>query len=353
MVGDFIVNKTDPILITGAGGFVGVQVTASLLSQGYKNLRCFVRPSTNLKRLESIIKLYDDARIEILKGNLLVRKDCERATTGVALAYHLAAGRGKSFAGCYLDSAVTTRNLLDSLISNTGLKMFVNVSSFAVYSNWNVASGELLDENCPIEREYMKRFDAYAYGKIKQDDMVIQYGLERGIPYTILRPGIVFGPGRSGSISGRSGIETFGFFVKIRGRNKTPLTYLDNCADAIVRAGLVKSAIGQVFNVVDDDIPTGTELIRLLKKNVKPFFSLTLPYHVYYLFCWLWEKYAVLSKGQLPLTINRRSCSAYYKGNEYSNDKLKRLLSWKPEISMPEGLQRYFNYLRSTKENTK
>lgn len=351
MMDDSTVSKCDPILITGAGGFVGAKVTASLLSKGFTNLRCFVRPSTNLKRLESMLDENTRSCIRIIKGNLLVRDDCAKAADGISLVYHLAAGRGKSFSGCFLDSAVATRNLLDAVSGNQSFKRFVNVSSFAVYTNWNIPPGGLLDENCQIDREYMVRFDAYAFGKIKQDDLVIQYGKDRGIPYAILRPGIVFGPGRGGQITGRSGTDTFGFFIKIRGKNQIPLTYIDNCADAIVLAGLVKGVDYEVFNIVDDDLPQSNKLLGLLRKKVKPFFSIPVPYHVFYLFCYFWEKYSKWSKGQLPPAFNRRSCSAYFKGNTFSNEKLKRLLNWKPEISMHDALENYFVYLRNKEEN--
>ena len=103
MIQNSILKSEELILITGASGFVGTQVVSCLLSYGYNNLRCFVRPSSNLERLDSIIKLHKTANIELIKGNLLIQKDCERAINGAELVYHLAAGRGKSFAGCFLD----------------------------------------------------------------------------------------------------------------------------------------------------------------------------------------------------------------------------------------------------------
>ena len=75
------------------------------------------------------------------------------------------------------------------------------------------------------------------------------------LPYVIIRPGAVFGPGKS-AITGRVGINTFGFFIHLGGGNVLPLTYVDNCAEAIVMAGIKPGIEGEVFNVVDDDLPT-------------------------------------------------------------------------------------------------
>jgi len=335
------------ILVTGAKGFVGTVLVDALLKNGFTNLRCFARPGGENGRLIEQKKKYPSANIEIIKGNLQVPQDCIRAAQGVSVVYHLAAGTGKSFPGCFLDSAVATRNLLDALIGNKNLKRFVNVGSFSVYTNFKMRRGALLDETCPIDRDYMERFDAYAFGKIKQDDIVIQYGKERGVPYTILRPGVVFGPGRGGSILGRSGVDTFGFFMHITGRYKIPLTYVDNCADAIMQAGFTEGIDGEVFNIVDDDLPSSRALVKAVKQNLGYFFSIRVPYHVFYAFCVLWEKYATWSQGQLPPVFNRRMCAAYHKGNKYSNEKLKHMLGWKPEVPMMEALKRYFEYMKS------
>lgn len=345
MIENGIVPNTAPILITGANGFVGAKVVDCLLSHGYSNLRCFVRPAGNYSRLDGILASHTTKGAEIIQGNLLVREDCDRAARDVKLVYHLAAGTGKTFAGCFLDSVVATRNLLDSLIKYGSLERFVTIGSFAEYSNMHIRRHGLLDENTPIEREHMLRYAPYAFGKIEQNELVFRYGKEHGIRYVILRPGVVFGPGKT-ALTGRVGIDTFGFFIHLGGRNKIPLTYVDNCADAIVRAGLTKGVDGEIFNVVDDDLPSSRKLLRLYKKNVRKFFSISIPYRVFYWVCCLWERYSISSKGQLPPAFNKRSCASSWKGNKYTNEKMKRLLNWSPVVGMKEALDRYFNYCR-------
>jgi ribulose-5-phosphate 4-epimerase/fuculose-1-phosphate aldolase len=43
-----IAGPDDPILITGAAGFIGSRVVQDLLDRGFRNLRCFARPSSDL-----------------------------------------------------------------------------------------------------------------------------------------------------------------------------------------------------------------------------------------------------------------------------------------------------------------
>src|SRR5262245_41936282 len=87
-----MVDSGDPILITGSNGVIGSKVVETLLSYGFKNLRCFVRPSSNLATLNNIIGRSDKSSVEVIQGNLLSTEHCRRATDGAAVIFHLAAG---------------------------------------------------------------------------------------------------------------------------------------------------------------------------------------------------------------------------------------------------------------------
>jgi nucleoside-diphosphate-sugar epimerase len=332
-------------LVTGSNGFIGSRVIKNLLDYGVTNIRCFVRPSSNLSSLKKIIGNRDNHNIQILEGNLLNPNDCASAITGASVVYHLAAGMDNSFAGCFINSVLTTRNLLNASLTAKTLKRFVNVSSFAVYSNMNMSRGALLDETTPLENFPSQRHDAYGYAKLKQEQLVEEYYLKFNIPFTTVRPGAVFGPGKS-QLTGRVGINTFGIFLHLGGSNQIPFTYVDNCAEAIVLAGLVKGVEGQVFNVVDDDVPTSKDFLSRYKKEAGGFRSISLPYFLTYLLCTLWESYSKWSKGQLPPRFNRRQCAAEWKGNRYSNAKIKKMVGWRPKISFSDACQFYFNEVK-------
>src|SRR5262245_51515484 len=134
---NLIIGPDDPILITGATGFIGSRVVKNLLDRGFHQLVCFVRSNGDTSRLEAIVsRRRAKARIRVLEGNLLSREDCVTATRSVAVIYHLAAGGGgKSFPDAFMNSVVTTRNLLEASVHDQSLKRFVNISSLAVYSN--------------------------------------------------------------------------------------------------------------------------------------------------------------------------------------------------------------------------
>ena len=342
----WILEPTAPVLVTGAAGFVGSRVVAALLRSGFERVVANVRSSSDLSSLQGSIPAAQAHRCEIIEANLLSREQCRHLTADVELVYHLVAGRGKSFPGCFQGSVITTRNLLDALLEHKRLRRFVNVSSFAVYSGFLTKRSAVWDETCPLEDNLGELHDAYAYGKRRQDDLLQDYHDRFGVPFTTVRPGIVFGPGKK-AIPGFVGIDTFGFFMHLGGGGRLPLTYVDNCAEAIVLAGLVKGMEGEAFNVVDDELPTSRDFLRAYKRQVRWFWSVPVPYPAAYALCAWWESYAKRSNGQLPPLFNRRMCAFAWKGHRYSNRKLKERLGWQCGVSMAEALNRYFAFQKN------
>ena len=342
-----IAGANDRILVTGAAGFIGVRVVQNLLNRGFRAIRCLVRPSSDLRRLQAVLsECGATQQVEITTGNLVSREDTLAAARGAVVVYHLAAGTGsKSFPDAYLNSVVTTRNLMDAALQHGCLRRLVSLSSFSVYSNQPDRRSGILDESSPVEPNPQSRAEAYCYAKVKQDALVMEYGARHNLPYVLLRPGIVYGPGKR-FIPGRVGIGSFGLFLHTGGSNRIPFTFMDNCAEAIVLAGLVPGVEGQVFNVVDDDLPTSRQFLRAYKQRVRSFRSVYLPKWMSYLFCLCWEKYSRWSHEQLPPVFTRREWRASWKSATYPNDKLKQRLGWAPRVSTAEGLKLFFESCR-------
>jgi nucleoside-diphosphate-sugar epimerase len=344
---DRLISSDAQILVTGAGGFIGKRVVGSLIERGFRKIRCLARPPGSRVRMDKLLGTPSDGtRVEIFEGNLLSREDCIKICKDAQVIYHLAAGRGvKSFPDAYANSVITTRNLLDACLKHGCLKRLVNVSSFAVYTNRDKSRARVLDESCAVERCPALRGAPYCFAKVKQEEMISEYGRKWNLPYVNIRPGVVYGPGNE-QIHGRVGIGTFGLFLHLGGSNKLPLTYVVNCAEAIVLAGIVKGIDGEVFNVVDDDLPSSRTFLRLYKKRVRKFPSIYVPGFLSYLLCLMWEKYSAWSESQLPNAFNRRVWHSTWKKTLYTNEKLKNQLGWRQKVPTSEGLRRYFESCR-------
>ncbi len=351
MNSEYIVSLDERILVTGSNGFIGTKVVEKLLEYGFTSLRCFVRSSSYLGVLKDVFAKFNAGKnIEVVTGDLLSRNDCQKAAEGISIIYHLAAGVEKSFAGAFMNSALATRNLMDAFLQFGKPKRFVNVSSFAVYSNLTLKRGAVLDETCPLEDAPQERFDPYGFGKLKQEELVKEYGSKYELPYVIVRPGYVFGPGKR-ELSGRVGNSTFGLFVQVSGAQSLPLTFVDNCAEAIVLAGLRAGIGGEVFNVVDDQLVTGRKFLKAYKQKIKSLRSIRIPYFAGYALCSLWEHYSHWSNGQFPPAFNRRRCSAEWKSQSYSNKKLKERVGWRPRVPMNEAMAAFLAQFDSNRND--
>jgi nucleoside-diphosphate-sugar epimerase len=340
-----IIGRDEVILITGANGFIGSRVLERLVECGYKNLRCFIHQDSDPGSLERFAQKHGDASIEIFPGDLVTKRECKKAVKNAALILHLAAGFGKSFPLIQRDTVIGTRNILNAAAQAQQVKRFLNVSSFTVYSTRKLKKGAVLDENCEIYDRPEVKGEAYCIGKVRQEELVVKYNQEHQIPYVVVRPGYVYGPGKS-EISGRIGITRGNTFFHLGGSNTIPFSYVDNCADAIVLAGLVEGVDGQAFNVVDDDAPKSSAFLELYKENVKPLRSINVPKALSYLLCALWGFASRMSGGRLPLTFNLYRWSDDWKGLRYSNEKIKRELGWEQRVSFEEGSRRCFEFWR-------
>jgi len=334
------------VLVTGANGFVGSALVRRLLAHGEEHVRCLVRPGSDTSKLDGLVAAHRDV-VEIISGTLNRREDCVRALSGgVEVLYHLAASPGGAPADMFLNSVVGTKNLLEALVEvDVGIKV-VYCSSFSVYGVADLPRGATVDEETPLEPHPEER-DMYSQSKLRQEQLVREYQAEHGFPLTVLRPGTVYGPG-GGLISGRVGLELFGVFLHLGRGNALPLTYVDNCAEALVVAGKSDDAVGETFNVVDDDTVSSRQFLRRYRKQVKRVPVVPMPYVATQLMSRMVKWYSTYSKGQLPAIFTPYKTASMWKGNRFDNSKLKRL-GWTQVVSTEEGLARHFDYAGGTR----
>ncbi len=295
------------VLVTGAGGFLGVHVVERLLAHGYTDIRCFLREPGKAQRLLELSKSYPEAQLEIVYGNLRSKSDCANAVAGVSLMFHLAAGMKGPPAELFTDSVVVSRNLLEALEARDDLPIektrVVLVSSFGVYGVVQLGRGARIDEQTPLEAHPELR-DTYSYSKARQEQLFWDLQRRAGFELVVLRPGVIYGPG-GGHFSTRVGLQVGPVFFHLGGSNLLPLAYVDNCAEAIVVAGGHPDSAGQVYNVHDDELLTASRYLREYKRHVKRIRSIRLPYFATRLLAWSLE--TIPSPFARPVTRNHHS----------------------------------------------
>jgi nucleoside-diphosphate-sugar epimerase len=329
--------------VTGSTGFLGRRLVPALLRQAAE-VSCLVRPSSDLGVFHERQEGDTGQRPEIKVTNLSDVNRCADALAGCDVLYHLAAELRGAPAVLFLNNVIGTRRLLEAA-RQAGVARIVLVSSLGVYGTSQLRPGDVLDESCPLDPKPHQR-DAYSYSKIVQEEVAWEAHKAGAASLVVVRPGVIYGPGRD-CISARIGLRVGSFLIRMGGRQQLPYIFVDNCADGVLRAGIAAGVEGKAFNLVDDGLLTGRELLAQYRAVIGPIRSVAVPHSAIDPLSGLCEWYHQRSRGQLPAVLTRYKSAAQWKPLCYSNTRAKEALGWKPEISSSEGLSRTLAWLRA------
>jgi dihydroflavonol-4-reductase len=332
-------------VVTGAAGFLGREIVRSLARHGAERVRCLVRPGTAPERLR-----FDGtagARVEVVPCRLEDPAALREALSGARVLYHAAAGK-KGAPAALVQSAVVASEHVFRAALEAGVGRVVLVSSFGVLGVAGLPRNAVVDEATPLEPRPEAR-DPYSFAKQRQEALAWRWAREEGLPLAVVRPGFVFGPGQE-ILGSRVGLELLGLFLHLGGANPVPLTYVENCADAVVLAGTAPGAGGRALHLVDDDLPTSAELLRRYRREVRPLRVVPIPYPALRLLARLNAWYSARTEDHLPAVFTPYKVASTWKRQRFSNAAAKEALGWSPRVPMAEALDRTFAALAPRRE---
>jgi UDP-glucose 4-epimerase len=274
----------------------------------------------------------------VFRGDLLAPEGLPAALDGVDLVVHLAAAVIAPDAVHYQQTLGGTERLVQAMAGGP-VRRILLVGSMSVY-DWQ-ATRRVLDESSPLEvRPYPR--GAYAAAKLWQERILQRAAGRHGWQLTIVRPGVIWGPGNealfmAGWLGGR-------VHVVLGPRRRLPLTYIDNCAAALVAAA-ENPEPPPVLNIVDDDSITAWRYLgEHLRRRGLPGVRAPLPFRVLWLAAALakWTSRLLFGPdGKLPsMLIPCRL--AVFKPLRFSNRLARERLGWRPEVPLEEALRRTF-----------
>ena len=325
------------VLITGASGFLGKAVVRAAIAEGHEVV-ALVRPAGNIDMLEW------PSNVHIVRGDLRQIEQWATELDGVEAVVHLAAATGGDLPTQFSGTVVATENLLNRLPMKA-LRKLVHISSFSVYDYASIGFGRTLEESTPVEPRPENR-DAYTTTKIVQERLVKEACEAAGTPLVIIRPGAIVGRGKDWGFGRVTSLGGFDLIFSPGAR--FPMTYVDNCAEAIVRALDAPVASGSIFNIVDDNLPTYGRYHRLGRrsgaKGVKralylPWFGVTL----------LGGAVSILNRvgfngrAKLPEMLDLQRQRVRWRPLRYSNRAAKEHLGWSPRVPLAEAIARIAN----------
>lgn len=234
------------VLVTGATGFMGASLAASLLASGAQ-VRVLARTPAKGRRL-------GDRGAQVVVGDIADPAAVSAAVDGAEVVYHLAGqllAPGVPAAVYQRVNIDGTRVLLDCCRKAPGVRRFVHCSSTGVLG---VTGDRPADEEAPI-------CPTNIYEATKAEaELLVREAWRDGFPAVIARPGLVYGPGDLHLLPFFQAILR-GWFRPV-GRRKVWLhpIYIEDMTEALVRCGQRDVAIGECFHLAGFEPAHTTQL---------------------------------------------------------------------------------------------
>ena len=174
---------TDPILLTGATGFIGGHLARRLAADGLP-LRALVRPTSDRAELERL-------GIELVLGDVTDWRDVCTAVDGCQRVVHLANvySMWEPDPSIYRRVNVEGTRRVAQAAAEAGVDLFLHVSSVVVFGR---------PDEVPFHERSApgpERFSEYARTKFEADRVVEGFAVSHRLPVAIVYPGSVLGPG--------------------------------------------------------------------------------------------------------------------------------------------------------------
>jgi nucleoside-diphosphate-sugar epimerase len=327
------------ILVTGAAGFLGAAVVREFAAAGAR-VRALTRTPAAAADLLATID-GKGAPIELVIGSLGQHHTETDAVAGCDIVVHAAGALRGAPSTLVRYNVIATRRLVRAATQH-GVRRFLLVSSLGVYDTSQLRPGDVLDESCAIDRAAALR--PYIYSKIVQEQVCWEAHCAGALPLVVVRPGVIFGPGRR-CLTDRVGPRLGRWVAVIGPRRPLPYTFVQNCARAVALAATAPLALeGEAFNIVDDELPTGRDIVRRCRRAGTLVRSLAVPSICAPLLSRAFDPLYRWSDGMLPAVFLPQVSDALYKPLRFSNERAKRRLNWKPAVDLETAFDLTFGF---------
>jgi len=314
---DLLVLKNKEILVTGGCGFIGSEIVKQLsllganvtiidnLSSGKEK---YIQDLSNVKLITA--DLLDDHAIES------VVKDKEYVINNAALpfipdSYYMP----KKFFDVNVNATIS---LALAVIKEKKAKRFVHISSSEIYGT---ARYTPMDENHQTTPQ-----STYAVSKLAGERVVFTMHKEHNLPAVIIRPFNSFGPNITQPYIIPEIIRQMekNDVIKLGNLNaKRDLTYVTDTARGIILSLVKEGVIGEVINIGSQRSFSIRELVSLISEIMDKKVSVE-----------------VDPSRFRPYDVDTLICNY---------ERATKLLGWKPEITVKEGLEKTVEWAKKEK----
>jgi nucleoside-diphosphate-sugar epimerase len=307
------------LLLTGAGGFLGRRLQARLLSQGRRVLAMQrAKPAADGRVEHEALEISACGPIEAIT-------DFSRMLSGVEAVVHLA-GRAHILRenaadpeAAFMEVNARATARLARAAGDLGISRFVFISSLAVNGN--------LTRQAPLtELDPPNPRNSYGRSKLAAEEALFEEHRRSGLPVTVLRPPLVYGPSPKGNFPRLLRLAASGIPLPLANlRNLHSFIYVDNLTD-IVTACLDRPDPGYAVYLVSDNEDISTpgliETLRTMMGKRKNLFAFPQP----------------ILRGAAAVIGVKKTFESLCGTLCIDPSKVMRELDWTPRFSLMQGL---------------
>ena len=315
------------ILVTGANGFIGTQLSETLAKSGHqvRNTARSIAPNNPITS-------------EMITCDLESADNLDHLTTGCDAIVHLA-GRAHVMSddpatseSLYLSANVDVTKRLAQSAARTGVKRMILMSSVKVNGESTTIDSPFTSQDTPNPQ------DPYGRSKTQAEQTLWDVASTSGLEGVVIRPPLVYGPGVRANFASLIGIVDRGIPLPLGSiRNKRSFVSVDNLIDCIATTLQTPNAGGQTFLVSDGQDLSTPELIRAIASSLHK------------------------SPMLIPIPTALLKLAATTAGKRNAYDRLcgsltvdialtKQKLSWTPPFTVQDSLQRTVDAFIQSKE---
>ena len=323
------------VLVTGATGFTGGHLAATLARRG-ETVRALVRPKSRGRFERSVLP---GLGVRPIEGDLGDRASVWRAAEGVEIVYHIAASyreAGQPDSAYRAINVEGTRNLLDAARGG-GARRVVHCSTGGVHGH---IADPPANEDAPFNPG-----DIYQDTKLEAEQLARRFGVETGFDVVVARPIGIYGPGDTRFLKMFRGLARGSFPMLGSGKAFYHLTYIDDLVEGFRLCGTVPTAKGRTYILAGPRYTTLEDLVALVAKELK-----VAPPRMHWPVWPFWTMGLLCETICVPLGIEpplyRRRVDFYTKSRAFDTTRARTELGFAPQVDLEEGIHRTAQWYR-------
>ena len=313
-------------VVTGATGFLGSALVTELIKR-QQSVRILARDGRKARQR------FGDA-VTIIPGDITNGAQVQQAVDGATTIYHLA---GRLYhpsipVELYRKAHVEgTLNLLEACQRQTQVRRIVHCSTTGVQG----VTGETpAAEDAPFAPT-----NPYEATKLEGELLALKAYQEQGLPVTVVRPGLVYGPGDLHLLGFFAAIKKGWFRVIAGGKASLHPVYIDDLVAALLLCAERLQAVGRSYNVAGERPVTVRELAtaiahaldRELPAGSIPLWLANLASDIFAVMPGMQGEHAPLTRSRVEFLTNSRM---------YDISRAKSELGYAPKVGLEEGMKR-------------